>query len=68
MFPAPLSPLRQVSQCARNGTGAIPVPETELEDGWGIEQFPCSRLSPLDCFQEGNYDCELLLTLSHNKY
>ena len=56
-----LSRYRQVSLCAKNGTGPITVPEIDLEDGWGIEQFPCSRLSPLDCFQEGNYDCELLV-------
>lgn len=52
---------RQVSLCAKEGTGPIPVPEIDLEDGWGIEQFPCSRLSPLDCFQEGNYDYPLAM-------
>ncbi|CAM9471831.1 unnamed protein product, partial [Ascophyllum nodosum] len=47
---------RQVSLCAKNGTGPLPVPESDLEDGWGIDRFPCSRLTPLDCFREGGYD------------
>lgn len=51
---------RSVSICAKNGTGLVPVPSADLPEGWGIETFPCSRLSPLDCFQEGAYDCGLL--------
>eukprot|EP00752_Nemacystus_decipiens_P003738 g3444.t1 len=49
---------RWVSLCAKAGagTGAFPLPSADLPEGWGIDRFPCSRLTPLDCFQEGMYD------------
>eukprot|EP00903_Cladosiphon_okamuranus_P013795 g12838.t1 len=49
---------RWVSLCAKAGagTGPVPLPSADLPEGWGIDRFPCSRLSPLDCFQEGMYD------------
>lgn len=54
-----LPPNRQVSLCVKDGEGPLPLPTLDLESGWGIDRFPCSRLTPLDCFQEGNYDCKL---------
>ncbi|CAN0069863.1 unnamed protein product [Ectocarpus fasciculatus] len=48
--------LREVYLCAKEGVGPIPLPAEDLPAGWGIDRFPCSRLSPLDCFQEGGYD------------
>ncbi|CAN0154943.1 unnamed protein product, partial [Ectocarpus sp. 12 AP-2014] len=47
---------REVYLCAKEGVGPIPLPAEDLPAGWGIDRFPCSRLSPLDCFQEGGYD------------
>lgn len=54
------SPHSWVSICAKSGagTGNVDLPAADLPEGWGIDRFPCSRLSPLDCFREGMYDCE----------
>ena len=32
--------------------GTVPA-STALPEGWGITRFPCTKLSPLDCFKEG---------------
>lgn len=60
-------PRSAVSLCAKAGagTGPFPLPAADLPEGWGIDRFPCSRLSPLDCFQEGMYDCEWLIDAYH---
>jgi patched 2 protein len=35
---------------------------TPLPQGWGIDYFPCTKLTPMDCFQEGgDYDYPLPL-------
>ena len=33
-------------------TGRVP-PSSALPEGWGITRFPCTKLTPLDCFKEG---------------
>lgn len=33
-------------------TGTVPA-SMALPAGWGIKRFPCTKLSPLDCFREG---------------
>jgi len=38
-------------------TQCLPLPSSvPLEDGWGIDRFPCTRASALDCFAEGSHD------------
>ncbi|CAM9409684.1 unnamed protein product [Chrysoparadoxa australica] len=54
-----------MTQCLVNAGGVafspginqpIPAPTTPLPYGWGIDQFPCTRTTVLDCFAEGDYD------------
>ncbi|XP_024381939.1 uncharacterized protein [Physcomitrium patens] len=44
-------------------TGRVPA-SAALPEGWGITRFPCTKLTPLDCFKEGgdfDYPVELKL-------
>jgi hypothetical protein len=45
----------QISQCL-NTTGDGSRPVTPLPTGWGLDRFPCSRVTVLDCFAEGAFD------------
>lgn len=43
--------------------GMVPASKA-LPEGWGITEFPCTKLSPLDCFKEGgdfDYPAEMKL-------
>ena len=33
-------------------TGVVPS-SAALPEGWGITRFPCTKLTPMDCFKEG---------------
>ncbi|KAG6547150.1 hypothetical protein Mapa_011402 [Marchantia paleacea] len=45
---------QRMSTCALNTTfAASPVKPTFLPVGWGISKFPCTKLTPMDCFREG---------------
>lgn len=66
-----------LSQCLKT-RGAVTYPSTPvavdangqplfvtdgLPDGWGVERFPCKRVSGLDAFNEGNHDYPVNLQL-----
>ncbi|GAQ91285.1 putative Patched family protein [Klebsormidium nitens] len=44
-------PTKTVAGSPLNG-----LPLATLPTGWGIDRFPCTKVSPLDCFQEGGLD------------
>lgn len=47
--------------------GTVPA-SSALPAGWGITKFPCTKLSPLDCFKEGgdfDYPDEMQLLERH---
>ncbi|KAL2613615.1 hypothetical protein R1flu_025307 [Riccia fluitans] len=45
---------QRLSTCAVNATFAgSGVKPFTLPEGWGIDQFPCTKLVPHDCFREG---------------
>ncbi|KAG0620497.1 hypothetical protein M758_4G220800 [Ceratodon purpureus] len=48
-------------------TGVVPA-SSALPAGWGITRFPCTKLTPLDCFKEGgdfDYPEEMKLLERH---
>ncbi|XP_065198827.1 protein patched homolog 1-like [Sycon ciliatum] len=44
---------RYIYPTARLQFPTLPAAYTPVEEGWGIDEFPCSRASALDCFREG---------------
>lgn len=41
-------------------------PGGALPDGWGIDRFPCTRITPVDCFAEGGFDYPWQMQLLQN--
>jgi predicted RND superfamily exporter protein len=40
--------------------------QAKLPTGWGIDRFPCTRTTVLDCFQEGEFDYPMRLKQLQN--